>query len=90
VKSRTSKSFRDQYRRLPVEVRRQARQAYRLWQKDPYYPSLRFKRVGVNEPIYSVRVGRHWRALGVLEDDTITWRWIGSHADYDNMIGGTR
>jgi hypothetical protein len=24
--------------------------------------------------------------LGMLEKDTITWFWIGSHAEYENLI----
>jgi hypothetical protein len=26
------------------------------------------------------------RALALLEDDEITWFWIGTHADYDKLI----
>ncbi|HEX8675403.1 MAG TPA: hypothetical protein VF710_26140 [Longimicrobium sp.] len=38
-------------------------------------------------PIYSARVGRHYRALGERQvDDTIVWFWIGSHADYDRIL----
>ncbi len=25
-------------------------------------------------------------ALGLLEADTITWFWIGSHADYERLL----
>jgi hypothetical protein len=28
----------------------------------------------------------HFNALGLLEGDTITWFWIGSHAEYDQLI----
>jgi hypothetical protein len=38
------------------------------------------------EPIYSVRVTLGYRALGLLEDDGITWFWIGTHAEYDRML----
>lgn len=50
------------------------------------HPSLQFERVHQTEPLYSVRIGLGWRALGLLEDDTIAWFWIGSHADYDRLI----
>jgi hypothetical protein len=33
-----------------------------------------------------VRIGRHYRALGVDEQGGILWGWIGSHADYDRII----
>jgi len=49
---------------------------------------LRFKRVSDDEPIYSVRIGVHYRAVGILKADTITWFWIGSHDDYERLLGG--
>jgi hypothetical protein len=48
---------------------------------------LRFKHVHPTEPIYSVRISLDYRALGVLQDDDIVWFWIGSHADYDKLLG---
>src|SRR5690606_21977791 len=38
---------------------------------------LRFKKVHASRPIYSVRVTRGYRALGILENETVTWFWIG-------------
>jgi hypothetical protein len=35
---------------------------------------------------YSARVGIGYRAVGVLDGDTITWFWIGSHANYDRLL----
>jgi len=37
-------------------------------------------------PVYSIRVGIGWRALGVMVDDTIVWFWIGSHAEYELLL----
>ncbi len=85
--SRTTRAFRERFRQLAPEVQRQARVAYRLWLRDPYYPSLHFKRVHPSDPIFSVRVGRSWRALGLLrEHDQMVWFWIGSHSDYDRLL----
>ncbi len=78
--------FLDRLGRLPDSVRRQASRAYTLWRADPYHPSLQFKRVSQRRPIYSVRVGSGYRALGLWEGDTITWFWIGSHAEYDRLL----
>ena len=72
---------------LPGEVQEQARRAYRLWRTNPAHPGLRFKLLRGHDGLYSVRVGRGWRALGRLDSGTITWFWIGSHADYDGLIG---
>jgi hypothetical protein len=86
IESRTTRRFREAYANLPEEVRRQARQAYLLFRKDPYHPSLRFKKVDEETNTFSVRVGLGYRALGVMEGSTILWFWIGSHADYDRLI----
>lgn len=78
--------FMDCFARLPAEVRDQARRAYQIWRANPSHPGLRFKPIQGHEGLYSVRVGRGWRALGRLERNTVTWFWIGSHADYDGLV----
>lgn len=84
--SKTTEQFRNQLREMPDAVRALARKAYSRWQSDPRHPSLQFKRIHSREPIYSVRIGIHWRAVCVLENDTAIWFWIGSHAAYDALI----
>jgi hypothetical protein len=71
---------------LPESVRQQASRAYGLWRSDPHHPSLQFKRVSQRQPIYSARVGLGYRVLGLWEGGTITWFWIGSHAEYDTLL----
>ena len=58
--------------------------AYRIWQQDAFHPSLHFKKVGGN--LWSVRIGRHHRAVGTFHNGRIVWTWIGSHADYDTLL----
>jgi hypothetical protein len=86
VTSHTTERFRKAFQSLPSHVQRKARAAYRLWQQDHWHASLQFKQVHDSRPIYSVRIGIGWRALGVTTDDTIIWFWIGSHAEYDNIL----
>jgi len=86
MRSRTAKGFWERFARLPEPVRRQATRAFRLWRQDPAHPSLAFKRVHATEPIYSVRVSRGYRALGLRDRDGVTWFWIGSHADYERTL----
>jgi hypothetical protein len=86
VNSRITEDFRASFARLPDAVKAQARKAYRLWRQDSAHPSLRFKRIHGHEALYAVRVSRGWRALGLVEGDTIYWFWIGSHADYEKLI----
>ncbi len=66
---------------LPDSVRQQASRAHALWRADLHHPSLPFKRVSQRQPIDSARVGLGHRALGLREGETITWFWIGSHAE---------
>lgn len=85
--SHTTERFREAFADLPEHVQRQTRAAYRRFKHDPQHPSLRFRQVHPNRPIYSARVSRDYRAVGVRDGDTITWFWIGSHAGYDNLLG---
>lgn len=57
-----------------------------MWRLDPYYPGLQFKCVSPDQPIYSVRIGIGYRALGLRSEDQIEWFWIGSHAEYDDLL----
>lgn len=86
MNSRTTRRFRELFGVLPNHVRQQAREAYRLFQQNPTHPGLGFKRVHVDQPIYSARVGISYRTVGVIDGETIIWFWIGSHADYDKLL----
>ncbi|WP_442318809.1 ParE family toxin-like protein [Candidatus Binatus sp.] len=64
-----------------------ANQAYRQFVQDPLHPSLHFKQIHPTRPIWSVRIGIHYRAVGIKPHGSeIVWFWIGSHADYDKLI----
>jgi hypothetical protein len=71
------------FEELPVAIQDLARRSFRLLKQNPRHPSLHFKKVG---PYWSVRVGRHYRALGKQVDRGILWGWIGSHEDYDKLL----
>ena len=84
--STTTKKFRKAYEKLDKIVQRQTRASYRLFQENPYHPSLHFKNVHDNLPVYSARVNLDYRVVGILEDDTIVWFWIGPHDAYERLI----
>jgi hypothetical protein len=86
MKSRTTRRFRELLAALPSQIQRQAHDAYELFASDTNHPGLRFKQVHADPPIYSARVGIGYRAVGALDGDTIVWYWIGSHADYDQLL----
>ena len=88
MRSRATPRFWAAYRELPPDIRDLARKAYRLFLENPQHPSLHFKKVHGRDPIYSVRVTLGYRALGLLEDEDLTWFWIRSHAEYDRLLGG--
>jgi hypothetical protein len=87
MRSRATRKFWRQFENLSPDVQERARQAYKQWRDNPAHPSLHFKRVSNAEAIYSVRVGLHHRALGLLDQDGVTWFWIGSHDEYERMLG---
>jgi hypothetical protein len=86
VKSATTARFRAQYAAAPLTVRTKIQAAHALWLEDPGHPSLRFKKVHASEPIYSARVDLDWRALGLLDGDTVVWFWVGPHSEYERLL----
>lgn len=88
MKSRTTPRFRAFYKALPPDIRQKTREAYKLWVNDTSHPSLHFKNIGNGKPIYSVRIDRNYRAIGILKDEGVTWDWIGDHASYDRLLKG--
>ena len=83
MKHYASSNFWELYWGLPQEIRELADKNYALLKENPRHPSLQLKRI---EELWSVRVGLHYRALGIDAPDGILWFWIGSHADYDRML----
>jgi hypothetical protein len=84
VKHHASSKFWKLYHQLPEDVRRLADDKFELLKSDPRHPSLHFKRI---ESLWSVRVGQHHRALGHEVADGIQWFWVGTHAEYDKLVG---
>lgn len=74
------------YDRLPGQIQRRTQEAYRRWRKNPFALGLAFKRVGKTRPVYSVRIDDDYRTLGILQGDTVTWFWIGSHDEYVRLL----
>lgn len=88
--SRTADRFWECYEALPEQTRREAKKAYKIFKKNPYHPSLHFKRIHSTRPIFSVRITKDYRALGVQQGKQIIWFWIGSHKDYDDLLKQSR
>jgi hypothetical protein len=87
VKSRTTPEFWDAYADLPADAQRLAVRAFATWRRNERHPGLHFRRIHATKDIWSVRIRIHYRAIGRLDTNTVTWFWIGSHADYDRLVG---
>ena len=84
--SRTRPSFWRAYARLSETNRKAARHAYALFAQNPDYPSLRFKKLGGYDRVWSVRINEQCRAIGERQGDTIIWVWVGTHNEFDNLF----
>jgi hypothetical protein len=84
MKSSTTPDFWQSYSRLSPEIRQRARKVYQAWKKNPRHPSLCFKKVG---QMWSIRIGAGFRAVAMLEGGTFFWFWIGSHDEYEKLLG---
>lgn len=62
------------------------RKAFARFSEDPGHPGLQLKKIHTDQPIFSARVTRDYRALAIHRQDRWIWFWIGSHADYDNLL----
>ena len=81
MKGRTQARFWKAYESLPASVQRLAKAKFEIWKKDPQHPSLGFdiRRNGA----CVVRVGDHYRAVGLKKGDAVIWFWIGTHEEYN-------
>ena len=86
MSSHTTQQFRKLLKNLPKEIRKQAKEAYKHFEDNPYHPALYFKRIHSTKPIYSIRISRDYRAVGIQHNNGIIWFWIGSHSDYDKIL----
>jgi hypothetical protein len=87
LKSLTRPSFWRAYDGLDPRTREAARKTYRLFAENPDHPSLRFKKLGGYEHVWSIRINEQYRAVGERSGDTIVWVWVGSHNDFDRQFG---
>jgi hypothetical protein len=85
MQSRVVASFWNGYNRLPVAVQKLAMKQYKLWLDDPHHPSVRFKKVGV---YWSARITDDYRALGIMDENTVIWFFLGTHVEYNQVLKG--
>ncbi len=86
MKSETLPSFWETYHDLPNYVKQSARKAYQIWSANPFHPSLHFKCINTEENVWSLRITRNYRAIGILENNKVTWFWVGNHEAYERFF----
>ncbi len=55
---------------------------FALFKSNPRHPSLGFKKKG---GVYTVDIGRSYRAIARERSGKYYWFWIGTHEDYNNF-----
>lgn len=86
MKHTASKRFWQCLEALPADVQALAHRSYARLKADPSHPSLQFKAIG-NGRFHSARVGLYYRALGLPVAGGVHWFWIGTHSEYDKLVG---
>ena len=84
ARSVATPQFWDLFEQLPADVQVRTEKQYELFSSNPRHPSLHLKPAG---EFWSVRVTDAYRALALLAGNEFTWVWIGSHDEYERVIG---
>jgi hypothetical protein len=84
VISKTHEDFWACFDALPKAIQKLARDKFHLWRDEPFHPSLQFKEL--LKDVWSARINQNYRALGRRKANLIVWFWIGTHAEYDQLL----
>lgn len=76
------KPFKKMYENIPAIVKMQATKKYRRWRKNP--ESLNFEPKYSN--IYGIELTGGYHAICRVEDEMVTWLFIGNYKDYDAFL----
>lgn len=71
------------YKKLPVYIQELADKKFAQFTKEPFHPSLGLQRKG---EVWTVDIGRSYRAIALREGDHFHWFWIGSHEAYNKLL----
>lgn len=86
-RSITTKTFKKLLDELPQTVQEEARKGFKMWKDDLHAVGWK-KLTGMAAEVYSVEIGRRYRAIGILskENEAVVWEFIGSHETYNKFI----
>jgi hypothetical protein len=71
------------YDTLPAAVRTLADGKFVLFEQNPFHPSLGLKQKG---EVWTVDIGRSYRAIAYRIGNDFHWFWIGSHEAYNTLL----
>lgn len=90
MKNLVLQSYQDLLAGLPDRVRKESDKAFRLFEADPRYPGLQYKKIGRfsgYDECWSLRIGDGYRAVCQPSSDARRWFWIGPHEAYNRLLG---
>ncbi len=82
--SKTHPGYWKCFNALPLGVQNQAKERFNVWKQDAFNSSLQFKHLFDN--VWSVRINQQYRGMGLRHGNMIVWFWIGTHAEYDQLL----
>ena len=95
-KNKTTRHFREQFKRLPKSTRELSRQAAQDFFDHPEKHGLRIHHLHNNsvgrhrDGSISVSISNRYRAIYYINEDGLNiWYWIGSHSAYNTFTGSS-
>jgi len=83
VNHHTTAKYWECYQNLPPQIKTLANRNFKLLKENPNLPSLSLKKI---ENLWSVRIGKKYRALAIEYEGCMIWFWVGNHSDYEKML----
>jgi hypothetical protein len=74
------------YNKLPDDIRTLADKKFELFSHEPLH-SLGLQQKG---QVWTVDIGRSYRAFALREESDLHWFWIGSHEAYNRLLSRFR
>lgn len=69
----TTKSFERLFDKLPLPTQKRVRWGLYVWLKNPFYPSLFFKKIFEGKSFWSIRITKNYRAIGYFKGGSMYW-----------------
>jgi hypothetical protein len=68
---------------LPEKAQALASAKHALFEREPFHPSLGLQQKG---EVWTIDVGRSYRAIAYRTGNEFHWFWIGSHEAYNKLL----